>query len=295
MVRREATGDSLELMLDTICNAFGGIVLITMLLAVLIRNSATSRAKEAEDALKRLTAIAEYERRAAEVQELEESVEALRRAEGNLPQQMAELAREKRELEEREREIRERIEDLAEQERRFTTQQAELQKNVEDLQKEIERKRRDLKAKTEELASVKARATFSISLPRERQRTAGGPALILRYDRVYVWHEYDSQGSRRGLNVAEFVVLSEDSQGIHVTPRPEKGIPIARENAAAIVDRLRQCRAGNDLDIGLWPDTFDTWPVFREAVVKGGFRYRVLLMGEEGRLYDRGGEENFVQ
>ena len=294
-MRREATGDSLELMLDTICNTFGGIVLITILLAVLTRDSATSREKELQSALESLTVNMEYERLVAKVQRLEESVQAFRRAEGNLPQQMAELAREKRELEEREREIRERITDLAERERRFTSQQEELRRNVDEMQKEVERKRRDLKAKTEDLASAQARATFSIVLPQERQRTEGGPALILRYDKVYVWHEYDSRGSRLGLNVSEFLVNREDATGIYVTPRPEKGIPIVPENAAAIVDRLRKCRAGNELDIGLWPDTFDTWPVFREAVVKGGFRYRLLLMGEEGGLRDRGGTENFVQ
>ncbi len=294
-MRREATGDSLELMLDTICNTFGGIVLITILLAVLTRNSLTSRDQELRNALERLISVAQRDRLAAEVRTLEESIEALRRAEGDLPRAIAELAREKRELEEREQEIRERIEDLSEQERRFALQEQELQKSLDDLRIDVERKRRDLKSKTEELAAAKSRATFSIELPRETEIYEGGPALILRYDRMYVWHEYDARGNMLGLNVAEFFVLSEDRDGIHVTPRPEKGIPIMPENAAAIVNRIRKCQAGKGLQIGLWPDTYDTWPVFREAVVKAGFRYRLFLMTEIGRLFDRGGSEGFFQ
>lgn len=294
-MRREGLGDSLELMLDTICNTFGGIVLITILLAVLTRNSVTSREKELQETLERLTSVAQRDRLAAEVQALEENIEVWRRSEGDLPQQIAELVREKRELEEREREIRARIEDLAEQQRQFAVREQDLRKNLDDLRIEIERKQRDLERKTEELASAEARATFSIVLPQERESTQDGPALILRYDRMYVWHEYDASGARLGLNVSEFFVLDEKFNGIHVTPRPERGIPIVPENAAAIVDRLRKCRAGMDVQIGLWPDTFDTWPIFREAVVKGGFRYRVLLIGEESVLVDRGGSDSFVQ
>lgn len=294
-MRREATGDSLELMLDTICNTFGGIVLITILLAVLTRNSVTSREQELRDTLERLTSVAHRDRLAAEVRTLEESIEALQRAEGDLPQQIAELLREKRELEKREQEIRERIEDLSEHERRFALREQELHQDLEDMRNEVERKRRDLKTKTEELASAKTRATFSIVLPREKEDYVGGPALILRYDRMYVWHEYDARGNRLGLNVEEFFVLSEGLDGIHVTPRPEKGIPIRPENAAAFVNRIEKCQAGRGLHIGLWPDTHDTWPVFREAVVKGGFRYRVLLVSEEGGLFDRGDGDVFFQ
>ncbi|GAB4136010.1 hypothetical protein [Thermopirellula anaerolimosa] len=294
-MRREAAGDSLELMLDTICNTFGGIVLITILLAVLTRNSVTSREKELQETLARLTDVAKRDRLAADIQKLEENIETLRLAEGDLPQQIADLVREKRDLEKREQEIQERIADLTERERRFAMQEDELRKDLEDLRREIERKQRDLKTKAEEVASAEARATFSIKLPRERQDSEGGPGLILRYDRMYVWHQYDAQGRSLGLNVAEFYVLRETFDGVRVTPRPEKGIPIVPENAAAIVQRIRSCRAGVDLQIGLWPDTFDTWPVFREAVVKAGFRYRVLMMGEEGGLIDRGGSEGYVQ
>lgn len=294
-MRRAGLGDSLELMLDTICNTFGGIVLITILLAVLTRNSVNSRERELQETLERMTSVAQRDRLTAEVQTLEESIEALRRAEGDLPRQIAELVREKRELEERERDIRERIEDLSEQERRFALREQDMRKNLDDLRSEVERKRRDLKMKTEELASAKARATFSIVLPRETQNHEGGPPLILRYDRMYVWHEYDASGNQLGLNVSEFFVLSDGLDGIHVTPRPERGLPIVPENAAAIVERLRKCRAGSGLQIGLWPDTFDTWPVFREAVVKGGFRYRLLLISEKGTLVDRGGTDGFFQ
>lgn len=46
--RRRASDDSLELLLDTICNTFGGIVFIAMLVAILVRE--TGAAREATEA-----------------------------------------------------------------------------------------------------------------------------------------------------------------------------------------------------------------------------------------------------
>lgn len=294
-MRRTGMTDSLELMLDIICNTFGGIILITILLAVLTRSTVSSREQEIQEALKQLAAATERDRLKAEVENLQENNETLQRLLGDMPKQVEDLAREKENLENRERELRDQIKNLSQRKRLATQHEQEVEKELENVREEVERKQRELKAKTEELASLKARTTFSIVLPKERASSGYFIALILRYDRMYVWHKYDSRGRRLGLNVAEFFILGQRIDGIVVTPRPERGIPITHENAALIVKRLRQCGPANELDIGLWSDTFDTWPIFRKAVIEGGFRYRLLLFNDGEELRDRGGSGAQVQ
>jgi len=294
-VRRTGMTDSLELMLDIICNTFGGIILITILLAVLTRNTVSSREQEIQEALKQLAAATERDRLKAEVENLQENNETLRRLLGDMPKQVEDLAREKVDLENRGRELRDQIRNLSQRERLAALHEQEVEEELENVREEVKRKQKELKAKTEELSTLKARTTFSIVLPKERASSGYFIALILRYDRMYVWHKYDSHGRRLGLNVGEFFIVGERIDGIVVTPRPERGIPITHENAALIVKRLRQCGPANELDIGLWSDTFDTWQIFRKAVIEGGFRYRLLLFNDGEELRDRGGSGAQVQ
>ncbi len=294
-MRRSSIGDSFELMLDTICNSFGGIVLITILLAVLTRDGITSREVELRKLRENLEVVAYREKLMHELQGLEEDIEELQKSQGDLPDEFVARVDEYCQLEQRSREIRSRIDDLLQRERNLMISEQELEKALKDLRTEIRNKERELETKAAELASAKARSSFSIVLPRERLRLESGPGLILRYDRMYVWHIYDSRGEPIGLNVADFFIVTEEHDGIYVKPRPERGIPIVPENAGAIVKRLRECRAGTTLDIGLWPDTFDSWPIFRKAVVEGGFQYRLLLMREDGKLVDRGGTDSHIQ
>lgn len=133
-------------------------------------------------------------------------------------------------------------------------------------------------------------------LPRERRLPGGGGiGIILRYDKMYIWHQYDASGNRAGLNTEEFFVVRESSRGIVVEPRPEKGMSISRDNRVAIIRRLKQCSNAEYLSIGLWPDTFDQWQVFREIIVDADYRYRLLLMKRGEVIIDRGGTDAWAQ
>jgi len=295
VARSSTIPDSLELMLDTICNSFGGIVLITILLALLTRNRITTKEEELTKQLEHVATANERDGLKEKVRIIEESIEALRNSAGTLPQEMQALLTEREELEQRDREIRDRLEQMAQQEQLAASRAEELAASQRTLKEEIDRKQKELESTRRELAKVEGQTTFTLHLPREASLPEFGPALILRYDRMYVWHEYDAGGNRLGLNTREFLVLEEDGNGFVVTPRPDRGILISPDNGPAIVQRLKACRAGNGLDIGLWDDTFDRWPIFRAAIVKAGFRYRLLLVQKDGELWDRGGDYGYSQ
>ena len=293
-MRRTAAGESsLELMLDVICNAFGGILLIAMLLAVMTQNTISTKMKDAETKLAAMQAAGERDKLRAEIDSLKSQLEVLGKAATALPDEVRNAWEDYRLLRQKEEELRSATQALTDLRKQLQDEIREVQQAVATLESQTQEKEQELRAKEGELASARRRSTFVVRLPKEDDTPSNTRdiVLILRYDKMYIWHLYDRNGNRYALNTDEMFVIGESQDGIDVAPRPEKGIAISLDNKDMIVNRLKQCSDAKYLDIGLWEDTFDKWPIFREIVVKAGYRYRLLLLKEGGKLMDRGGTD----
>jgi hypothetical protein len=73
--RTSLENDSLDLLLDTITNTFGGILLVALLLVLLVRNTSEQQADSADEAG---VTLGERERLTSEVDQLRERRETLR-------------------------------------------------------------------------------------------------------------------------------------------------------------------------------------------------------------------------
>ncbi|GAB6167499.1 hypothetical protein JCM19992_34990 [Thermostilla marina] len=299
-MKRAGVGDSFELMLDTICNTFGGIVLITILLAVLTRNSVESKEKQLLEQQQAVVLQQERDRLREKQEMLREDMARLNEAAEGLPAEIRERWQAYAELLERERILQTDIAARTDEIDQLRTEIAQMNAERSALEQELEEKQKAVADAREKVKDTLGASQSAVALPGERDKSGeirGSIALIIRYDRLYVWHRYVN-GYPVGLNTADFIILSDGLLATTVTPRPDRGIPITKANAGQILQRLRQCQGrprGIILQVGLWSDSFDVWPTFREIVVSAGYHYRLLMLEEGESLQDRGATDTYHQ
>lgn len=123
-------------------------------------------------------------------------------------------------------------------------------------------------------------------------------AIVIQYDRIYIWHKYDQFGIRRGLNTEDFLVLGVESSYLQTTPNPIAGIPLVDTPQAN--SRLNNLLtpfdpSNNHLSIVVRSDSFDSFRVFREIAASLGFEYNLIPVDSEDPVLDRGGKDTRVQ
>jgi len=219
---RAPDNDSLGLLLDTICNSFGAVVFLALLIAIMVTQTPNSH--KAELNRRRAEVRLQLSRAERELAELEEQSRDQREFLDGIQQQATELVKQVREL--------------TAEKNRLTTVSDEVDAMRAELQSAM---RRRLKTRVALDAELKKR-TATAPVSRVRPTSKMEVALMLRYDRMYVWHRYSPRGDRLGLNVDEFVVLGETQAYVETAPRPDAGTPVRGSGAEAAVRRSGTCQ-----------------------------------------------------
>lgn len=305
--RRQSAPDSLELLLDTICNTFGGVLFMAILIAVLIRTSGklvqtsqspTSQARRsAADLFK---ARSELTRALAE----QDALIAATHAQRDIVKQFA-TPEVKQELQNRnDRDARKQV---------LQRQYAQAVEQLGDTEARIEAAEQDLAtlaAKTKEAAIELASAqtelqeeiqarTQSSKLPRLRPSTKDEIPLVLRFGRLYVWHEYDARGNRVGVNRKDMAIVGDPTEDeLEVAPKPFAGLPIVAGDQIqrSVTTRLSQFHPERAyLAIVVYPDSFDDFSLLKRICVEAGYEYRLMPVVPGETVTDHGGRGGMVQ
>ena len=300
--RRAAPADSLELLLDTICNTFGGVLFIAILVSLLLRLSGNENAASPED----VVSPEELETLADEWSVASAELASLRRMRASQNELMAHFAPEKTRALVGQRNAFDAAGDrLNEQVEQQRLENAQASIRIEQARQEIvaAEKALDLEKQKqarldEEIEQNRQARTREVRMP--VVHAAGIKqefGIIVRYGRMYLWHKYDQFGNRQGLNTDEFVVVEEGTDQITTTPNPTAGIPLDSETAdARIRARLAQFRPRSSYPvIVLRPDSFGQFAALRNTLVAMGFEYRLMLAGDGEVIADRGGSGGDVQ
>ncbi len=281
---------SLELVLDTVCNTFGCIVLLALLVTLLARQSGSELVQSTE-ILKLQT---EWERQREENRALSEAVTALENQIALLPSAATGLARQEQALRQECRSLAERIGELGRQ-RETNRQTAEqIRRQLADAKVRLERTKQQLGEHRSKLAD----GSEEITLSREREnRRKAEIGIVVRFGRMYIWHRYDEHGIRLGLNTDEFLVTGKEHSALVTEPKPYAGILLDAPDAPArIAQRLAQFDPQRHvLTIAVWDDSFAQFAVLRCQAVRLGFEYRLIAVRKGKALADRGGRASFVQ
>lgn len=284
---------SLELLLDTISNAFGGILFLAILMALLLRLSGRSSRDDVptqelqsqvvaletahSDALQELGTLqrAYDERLALRVQlqanQLDQSLEQLQQLRSERDQLSAER--------------RKNTEALADLQIRINTA---LQTNKE-LSQNVARVSGDLALAEEHFQEELQARSQDAKLPHSRTSQKREVAFVLRYGRLYQLHKYERGGLARTLNTADFVLIADEDDSLRVTPKPFGGLDIAQSEAFAT--GLRSRLLGHDpqrwhVTLAVWQDSFDVFLQVKNALVGFGYEYRLLPMTLEGKIVE---------
>lgn len=300
-MRASTTSSSLELLLDTICNTFGGVLFLAILVCVLLKNTVvtpapTTRQVSAQE-------LAALERKSAELTiELESTLRATAQqrrlmAQFTAPEQADILASFAAASESRDIAVARRVElsgKVLDTRRRIKQIHDELRQL--DEQVELAQKAR---ATTEEAlqAEIESR-TQRGALPRVRPSIKLEVGLVLRFGRIYLWHEYGLNGQRLGLNRDDFVVVEETPDGLVTAPKPYRGLPVTNDeqfNAALarLLDKFDN--AEHYLAVLVWPDSFELFEILKRRLVESHFEYRLMPMPWGDSVIDQGGTGGMVQ
>lgn len=299
--RKRGSDSSLELLLDTICNTFGGVLFVAILIVVMLRMTSKTQAEANTPQVSEAEQLELQQQQAA----LEGTIETLRQAAAGLDDSTGradpateELLQEfKGKQKSRQELLGRRLEVLGKiaQHQTSMNQTAHEIEEWDNREKAAKRRHRELKDTLQaEVASRSQRADYSGT----RRTGKHEIQAVLRYGRFYVLHRYDSSGDRIGLNTDEFIVLEDGARETRTTPMPHAGTIIENTPKATqdVTARLGLFSPRRDyIAILVWSDSFGQFRQLKKALIEAGFEYR-LIPAEDGDTFrDRGGSGSDVQ
>lgn len=315
MTRRGSTpgSESLELLLDTICNTFGGIVFLAMLVCLLLTQTRPRADAETEPAgsqaaltpaelarldvrllslereIERLDAMVRRSRSAQTLfatPELAERCKAVEVMEVEADGQQATRARLLSEIAEAQAAAARARSTRATQEREIRRAEATLAAARAELSRAVS-ERKQLVESAVALAAASPKVVHATGrAPRERSTNKSEFGVMLKYGRLYLMKVL--RNGQMEVNSEEFVVQP-GSPFDTATAKPHAGLPLAEGDLASVL-----ARRFTPFDPEAWypclvvyPDSFDVFPAVKAALVALGYEYRVLPSRDE--VLDQGG------
>lgn len=287
--KKAANFDSLDLLLDTICNLFGGVLFIAMLVIILLNMSSEQAATQPPDpTVKEKLSAAQ-----TELADSQAELERLRRA----AREQEELA--KKFADPRVRDLvtksTQKHSSLASVTATHETNLLEAGKKQDDVNRiatalqameaALDKIKKQLAAVDQQLKQEQQLRTRTVKLPRQKVTSKEQIAYLLKGGRLFAYIRRDSAGA----NVRETADTHESSSaGItYLEPVPGGGIPVnpAGDPSGAVSAKL----AGWDpsqhfIAICVWPDSFEHFPVVRQILVEAGFEYQLQPFPADGKV-----------
>ena len=283
----DLSDSSLDLLLDTVTNAFGGILFLSILIVLMLRmTSAQTQPTETTadqpsqaEMLHLQTELADARSELAQLQAVStlqaEFAESLTDESLKARHQELQARRAKRDAASEER--ARQTDRLAQEQQQNNGLREQLAHSEENLARQQAR----LKEMQEELAKETAARTRSASLPQAKATSKMEAAVVVRYGRAYFVHHYDSTGFPTGFNTDDLLVLENGSSRVHLTPKPYAGIALADE--ASVKAALRTALASlpsHRYYVGLpvFDDSFEEFGLLKKCLIDLGYEYRLIPM-----------------
>lgn len=313
--RRRSDGGSLELLLDTITNTFGGILFIAILLSLLLKSSSrTARATASRTEPMSAVEQAELE---SQVADLQQNAASLRHRIASAPQpsdsqaddslagklsaaaagvEVAVAARTEavRNTLESQREAAtavQRFEMLEEEHKSVVQRMAEAEHQLAAAREEAARLTEAAVQLDRPPGATEIEQT--VGLPSLRPSSKTEVAIYVRFDRIFLMHAWRN-GVRLGPNIEQFVIVPLPAGGGAqqvARPKPAAGTPVNASTIAAELGRLLQPFPPDRFVISMvvFEDSFDIFQLIKAAIVRNGYEYRPIPLRPGESVVDSGG------
>lgn len=283
--RALAPADSLDLLLDTMCNTFGGIILIALLVALLARQTPQQSPVNPSLALfEQRIALAESELatlRSHLTQQSDEpvsiSAEAVRLAEKQLAAARADAialaSKTTRQAESAAATGGAAWSQLAEELRSLERRETELRNLIAGIEAETARLREREAALAAQLQSERDHQTVKLRFPKERPRTHSSLAVICKYNRLYPLFTSPGELDRTSITWRSVGGDSEESN-----PKPTSGLqmPLDMTNWRRLLEAFRA--EGVYVAFYVYPDSYDVFRAAKEAATESKYEFGIEVV-----------------
>lgn len=296
--RAKATNNSLDLLLDTVSNVFGGLIFLTLLAALLvISRSGTaiqgSQKPSAPSAIPSQNLSVEYAAREIELSELDFLLESQSRAlatmvpSGNVEREISildGLQKTTRSIESQITQAQEDIRSLMEILNQKELSQLQLEHKKAGLQQQLETKQSNLR-ETESKSSRKV--TFSFLRPTQTREIV----VLLRYGKVYQLTNSADPEDIRDEDIKESGIFQNTYE-----PRKERGSRVTPEALQKLMRFIGSYSPGEyNIVIAVWNDSFAEFNLLRNELIKQHYSYRTIICTDESSLSFGSGVNRLVQ
>jgi len=283
--RHSVDQGSLELLLDTITNTFGGIVFLAILIVILLQTTPDKiEAQPTQNSPKHAIDFRKLESLKAQIEELELQLRfldifAAELSEPDLEATLAELenrtevheklTEEKAVILEQLEKSKDNMESIAQQQQTLDSELASNMQEIEKLQAQLESERKQ--------------RTIKVKFSEERSTSKREYNVTLRYGRWYV----DILPSGKP-NLEDFVMLDTGGEYLTLTPKPNRGKPLTSGNTLSpeVLQELNNRDPKTEyICIGIWDDSFEEFQLLRDYLVNQGFNYRLLPLTDGDTVF----------
>ena len=304
--RRIPKNDSLELLLDTICNTFGGVLFIAILVVLLLQQSGNNPVSATPAAVP--VSAVEMGQMTARMQAVNDELAQLqlnRNSQDEIVQSFApdtvrQLIADRRRATANQESLQADVDRLLSDNAALVTKVESLSVENAGVRVRLEQSRDRLQSIESELNRDRQSRVEDARLPVNRTDVHKAEVgLVLRYGRLYIWHKYGGGANDRlGLNTDEFVVISEEAGGLTTRPKPSAGTILdGSDSSNAAVGKTLRRFAPNEcyFVVVARPDSYGVFRHLRDQIIELGFEYRLMPTATDDPVTDRGGKGGDVQ
>lgn len=282
MSKKDDSDDgSLDLLLDTICNTFGGVLFISLLVVILLNLSSNEVSDEPDNESKHVEMVQMHQRLAQTRAEIERLRKVQQQQQEN-EQRIVDPGI--REMLRKMRESQTKQTDLVDHKNSNAEQMGLNQIKANEIAKELEELDENLAQAQAKVTSVEAQLKREIELrsresklPKERVTQKAQMALFLINNRLCS-HQKPGPGGAYVLNDAECLQTT-DSEGRDVIrPKPSAGTPVPKDGSesSALTRRLGDFNKDDHyLEVFIWEDSFESFLSLQNSMVRLGFNYAI--------------------
>lgn len=286
MARRNKSNanSSLDLFLDTICNAFGGIVFISILISILAQMQGGSASEEDTPTTspQKAAAIAQ------QVTELEakraQLIAMIRKTERDqLGGDQSDLLDMLKKLEESQKKLDDVVSQQVKASQKLSdieTENAKLQAEADKIAREISDARAALVAQTKSLDDALDAIEQKVTLPKARTTRKGNVLLAMRYGKLYIVSDLSKADANQLF--LQHVDVNKTNNATSIRPKPEAGWPWSdSQSQSRFRSEIAAKRpADNFLTVAVWPDSFDVFGQLKQTIVELGYEYELKPLAD---------------
>jgi hypothetical protein len=295
MSRKQNQDDgSLELLLDTICNTFGGVLFISILVVLLLNISSNEASTTPPNEAAQADLIEAEVRLALSIEELNRLMTAIQ-AQEQVAQQIVDPGL--RDMVRNSSQLQRGVVEQTRQKVSGIDRMANDQIEINSKSQQILEHQESLKNAKGSLAGIEQRLqreiearTQAAKLPKGRATQKTEIAMFLKAGHLCTYVK--REGNQLVENLAD-IIKDQDDKGQFIEPNPGAGIVIHVEGDNAQVEaRLNEFDPTEHyLAVFVWPDSFPQFAILKDRMVAQEFEYRLEPFQGNQKIYFGATEE----